>query len=112
MSWASAVSVVQLAASLALILRFLVAADPIVAATTTTDESTIAERTTYIVPVSSTTENDSDVYLGNSRVTKPRVTELRIFCAETPVRRFFFLNRRDIRWHKLESNLYRCRRAN
>lgn len=57
MSWTS---VAQLAASLALILRLLVAtADPI---TLTTDEQ-IFERTTYIVPFS--TENDSDIG-GNS----------------------------------------------
>lgn len=60
MPWASVASVAQLAASLALILRLLVAtADPI---TLTTDEQ-IFERTTYIVPFS--TENDSDIG-GNS----------------------------------------------
>lgn len=60
MSWASVASVAQLAASLALILRLIVAtADPI---TQTTDEQ-IFERTTYIVPFS--TENDSDIG-GNS----------------------------------------------
>lgn len=60
MSWASVASVAQLAASLALILRLLVAtADPI---TLTTDEQ-IFERTTYVVPFS--TENDSDIG-GNS----------------------------------------------
>lgn len=63
-SWASVASVAQLAASLALILRFLIvtAAYPI---TQTTDEETY-ERTTYIVPLSST-ENDSDIYRGNLR---------------------------------------------
>ena len=60
MSWANVASAAQLAASLALILRLLVAtADPI---TQTTDE-TIYERTTYIVPFSM--ENDSDIG-GNS----------------------------------------------
>lgn len=60
MSWANVASAAQLAASLALILRLLVAtADPI---TQTTDE-TIFERTTYIVPFSM--ENDSDIG-GNS----------------------------------------------
>jgi len=72
MSWASVASAAQLAASLALILRFLVVttAYPV---TQTTDEQTFFERTTYIVPVSST-ENDSDIYRGNSRVTADRLT--------------------------------------
>lgn len=63
-SWASVASAAQLAASLALILRFLIVttAYPI---TQTTDEQTY-ERTTYIVPLSSM-ENDSDIYRGNLR---------------------------------------------
>lgn len=62
MSWANVASVAQLAVSLALILRFLVAtADPI----TQAYEQTF-ERTTYIVPASST-ENDSEIYRGNLR---------------------------------------------
>lgn len=71
MPWASVASAAQLAASLALILRFLIvtAAYPI---TQTTDEQTY-EQTTYIVPLSST-ENDSDIYRGNLRGT-PRDTD-------------------------------------
>lgn len=56
MSWASVASVAQLAASLALMLRLLVAtADP---TTQMTDEQ-IFERTTYMWPFSP--ENDSDI---------------------------------------------------
>lgn len=71
MSWASVASVAQLAASLALILRFLIvtAAYPV---TETTDEQTFFEQTTYIVPVSST-ENDSDIYRGNLRETDAKL---------------------------------------
>lgn len=99
MSWSSAASVAQLAASLMLILRVLVAADPITTTTitTTTDEPTVFERTTYIM---SSTENDSDVYLGNSRMRQtssslPRYRDgadarsaSYVFCAEA-VSRFF-----------------------
>lgn len=63
MSWSSAASVAQLAASLALILRFLVAtaAD----GTTAHNDERSYERTTYIALLSST-ENDSEIYGGNS----------------------------------------------
>lgn len=81
MSWASVASAAQLAASLALILRFLIvtAAYPI---TQTTDEQTYEqtyEQTTYIVPLSST-ENDSDIYRGNLRGT-PRDPQT-VICLE------------------------------
>lgn len=99
MSWSS---VAQLAALLALILRVLVAADPITTTTTTittttTDEPTVFERTTYIV---SSTENDSDVYLGNSRMGKTFSSLSRDRDGLRLLRRNglpVFLDRRDIR---------------
>jgi len=68
MSWTNVASVAQLAASLALILRFLaISANP----TEQTTSGQSFERTTYIVPL----YNDSDYeesYEGNSRVPRTR----------------------------------------
>jgi len=67
MSWTNVASVAQLAASLALILRFLaISANP-----TERTSGQSFERTTYIVPL----YNDSDYeesYEGNSRVARTR----------------------------------------
>jgi len=68
MSWTNVASVAQLAASLALILRFLaISANP----TEQTTSGQSFERTTYIVPL----YNDSDYeesYEGNSRMPRTR----------------------------------------
>lgn len=81
-SWASVASAAQLAASLALILRFLIVTAAYPITQTTTDEQTF-ERTTYIVPLSST-ENDSDIYRGNLRGIPARPTDRRetVTCSE------------------------------